>query len=154
MFGSIYPSVLGIIEDWNPKQLKSEAQYRDELLGLLREKLNQSDPLGFSKQHSIRKESGRHLADIGIDGEIGIELKHNLNTKAKVDRLYGQIDDYLKGYDSMIIVLCGKTSEEQLDYLREKVRSIPSKTIISTTNIDIIVKDGKKRKKKDPFKLF
>jgi len=124
MFGSIFPQVLEIIEEWSPKKLPSEAKYRDDLLKLLREELNRDDPLGFSEEHSIRKESGRHLADIGIDGKIGIELKYNLNTKSKVDRLFGQIDDYLKGYDSMILVLCGKTSLEHLDYLREKVRKM------------------------------
>jgi len=154
MFGSIHPEVLKIIEDWTPKKLSSEAEYRDDLLSFLRKQLNQKDPLGLLEEHSIRKESGRHLADIAIDSKIGIELKYNLNTKGKVDRLFGQIDDYLKDYESMIVVLCGNTSDQQLDYLREKIRKMPSKDMFSSSQVDIVVKDGKKRKKKDIFDLF
>ena len=155
MFGSIFPEVLRIVERWDPKKLTSEAKYRDDLLKLLRTELNKKDPFGMSEKHSIRKESGRHLADIGINNEVGIELKYNLNSKSKVDRLFGQIDDYLKGYSSMVIVLCGKTNEEQLDYLEEKVRNMPSNDLFSSNEVKIIVKNGKrKRKKKDPYSFF
>jgi len=153
MFGDLFSRVCRLVEDWQPrKKHKSEAGYRDDLLQYLRDDLNRPDPLGFSEKHSIRKESGRHLADIGIDGTVGIELKHNLKTKAETDRLFGQIDDYLKGYDSMIIVLCGKTNEDILDYLEEIVRNMPQKDIFTTTQVEIIIKNGK-RKRRDPFSI-
>lgn len=154
MFGSIFPTVLEFVEEWNPKKYTNEEKYRGDLLKVLRKNLNREDPFGFSEEHSIRKESGRHLADIAIDGKIGIELKYNLNTKTKVDRLFGQIDDYLKTYDNMLVVLCGNTSEEQLDYLREKVRKMPSRGLFSESQVEIVVKDGKGRKKRGPFDIF
>ena len=150
-----FSRVLNIIEDWMPKKkYRREAAYRDDLMAFIRKELKRGSIWGPSKKHRIRKETGRHLADIGIDGKIGIELKYNLNSKAKVDRLFGQVDDYLRGYDEMIIVLCGKTSEDSLDYLEEKIRNMPSRDMFSSTQVEIVVKDGKNRKKKDPFSLF
>lgn len=156
MFGNRFQEVVRLIEKWSPSKLTSEAKYRDDLLAYLRKNLNNDDPLGFNEKVSIRKETGRHLADIGINSEVGIELKYNLNTKAKVDRLFGQIDDYLKGYDSMCIVLCGETNEDQLDYLDEKVRKMPRDDFINTKEVRVIVKDGKKRntRKDDPLGLW
>ena len=153
MFGSIFPQVLKIIEEWSPKKFKSEAKYRDDLLKLLREELNRDDPLGFSEEHSIRKEKGESRADIGIDRKIGIELKYNLKTKSQVTKLIGQIVAHRSGYDSLIVVLCGKTSLEHLDLLREQVRKIPPRDMFYKTQVEIVVKDGKKRKK-DQFPLF
>ena len=155
MFNTIYDDVVKAVEKWSPKTLPSEAKYRDDLLAYLRKNLGKEDMLGFSEKLSIRKESGRHLADIGINNQVGVELKYNLNTKAKVDRLFGQIDDYLKGYASMVIVLCGKTSEDQLDYLEEKVRKMSPQDLFSSSSVKIIVKDGKRRKKKKaPYSIL
>ena len=152
MFNNLFSDVVQNVEKWSPKKAESEAEFRDDLMAYLRQNLAQEDLLGGREPLSIRKETGRHLADIGIDGKVGIELKYNLNTKSKVDRLFGQIDDYLTGYDSVVIVLCGKTSDDQLDYLKEKVRKMPSKDMFSSKNVEIIVKDGKKLvKKKDPL---
>jgi hypothetical protein len=138
MFGSIFPKVLDLVRGWTPKKKYSnESDYRDDLLNFLRENINRPDPLGLYGTHSIRKESGRHLADIGINGQIGIELKKDLDTKSKADRLWGQIDDYLKGYSKMIVVLCGDSNEEQFDYIKEKVRKMP-KDLFASTQIEII----------------
>lgn len=153
MFVSLFSDVVRATENWKPQKCTSEAQYRDDLLSYLRKNLKRDTLLGGEKI-SIRKESGRHLADIGIENDVGIELKYNLNTKAKVDRLFGQIDDYLKGYNSVVIVLCGKTSDDHLDYLEEKVIKMPSKDMFSQNQIKVIVKDGKKKQKtKDPFNI-
>jgi len=46
----------------------------------------------------IKKEAGRSLAYIGIDDEIGIELNRNLKRKSQINRLVGQIVDYLGAY--------------------------------------------------------
>ena len=88
--------------DWN---MKEERQYRDDLLTFLNKSLK--------KNHRIKSEDGRGLADIGIDDEIGIELKLNLEGKSEVDRLLGQMVRYVlgkKSYDKVIIVLLGKVS--------------------------------------------
>jgi len=50
--------------------------------------------LGPTRTHPVKKESERHLADIGIDEDIGVELKLNLRSKAQMDRLEGQVSGY------------------------------------------------------------
>lgn len=153
MFDSVYPKILSLVEKWSPKKFSKETEYRDDLLKYLRNNMNQKDPFGITGEVSIRKESGRSLADIGVERRVGIELKYNVNTKSKVDRLFGQMDDYLKEYENMIVVLCGKTSEESLDYLNEKVRRMP-RDLFSQKEIKIIIKDGKKKHaSKNPFDL-
>ncbi len=96
-----------IKNEWEPDwSLSEETAYRDDLIEFLDKKLN--------KAHLIRKEDGRHLADIGIDKKIGIELKLNLSSKKEVDRLIGQVQGYLDDYDAILIALLGKTSPETI----------------------------------------
>ena len=142
MFNSVFSDVVRLIKKWSPQKYEKEDQYRDDLIVYLRKNIMSEDFLGGSEKHNIRKESGRHLADIGIDNKVGVELKYNLNTKAKVDRLFGQIDDYLKGYESMVIVLCGETNEDHLDYLEEKLKKMPTKDMFSSNEIEIIIKNS------------
>lgn len=85
--------------DWN---MREERQYRDDLIGFLDKHLN--------KTHRIRPEDGRGLADIGIDGKIGIELKLDLHSKSEINRLTGQVQDYLEDYEEVLVVLIGKVS--------------------------------------------
>ena len=89
--GSLFDDVFQTISDWNPKaEYSTESKYRDDLIAFLRENLNPendvySSPIwGFdsSRHHFLKKEAGRSLADIGIDDEIGIELKRNLKRKS------------------------------------------------------------------------
>jgi len=131
---SLFYDILQIIKDWNPKaKYSTESKYRDDLIRCLRKNLNHPGNCVFdspiwgsdsSRQHLIKKEAGRSLADIGIDNEIGIELKRNLKTKSQINRLVGQVVDYLGGYFYVIIVLCGHTEQEAVDVLEHNLRRI------------------------------
>ncbi len=99
--------------DWN---MREERQYRDDLIGFLDKHLN--------KTHRIRPEDGRGLADIGIDGKIGIELKLNLHSKSEINRLTGQVQDYLEDYEKVLVVLLGKVSQgviRDVEYSMQKL---------------------------------
>ncbi len=134
MLGSLFDDVLQTIKDWNPRaEYSTESKYRDDFLVFLRKSLNPSgsgavcSPIwGFdsSRYHFIKKEAGRSLADIGIDDEIGIELKRNLKRKSQINRLVGQVVDYLGGYSYVIIVLCGHANQEAVDVLKYNLRRI------------------------------
>ncbi|MCW4034805.1 MAG: hypothetical protein NWF03_05520 [Candidatus Bathyarchaeota archaeon] len=134
MAGNLFEDVLQTIENWNPKdQYTTETKYRDDLLLFLRQRLNQSESSIFSsplwnssnsRQHLIKKEAGRSLADIGIDNKIGIELKRNLKRKSQINRLVGQVVDYLDGYSHVIIVLCGQPEQEAVEVLKHNLRRI------------------------------
>jgi hypothetical protein len=63
------------------EKYSKENGYRDDLSEFIRKKLNsQQNIFGPPEEHLIRPESGRHLADIGIDESSGIELKRNLKS--------------------------------------------------------------------------
>lgn len=127
MFGGTFNEVLRIIEEWQPtKDYRSEAGYRDNLLVFIRKELKRGSIWGPPERHRIRKESGRHLVDIGIDEKIGIELKRKLNTQGKLDRLVGQIRRFMREYKFLVIVLCGHVNKEILDDLRYEFKEYSS----------------------------
>ena len=125
--------VLETISNWTPKSnYPTEHKYRDDLITFLRKTIN-SEPLPpqsaiwgieHSGHHFIKKESGRSLADIGIDDEIGIELTRNLRHKSQINRLVGQVVDYLSGYSSVIIVLCGTATPVSVDILKHNLKRV------------------------------
>ena len=170
MVGDLFSIVLQAVREWTPKaEYTRESKYRDDLLRFLRKKLNYSendvldspiwDSYSYGQYHLIKKEAGRSLADIGIDNKIGIELKLNLRNKSQIDRLVGQVVDYLSGYCCVIIILCGHTKQEAADVLRHNLRKINTQ---STTPfgqekiIRIVSKDKSKNpiKTKNPLALF
>jgi len=131
---SFFYEVLQTIHDWNPQsRYSTERKYRDDLLAFLQQELNHSGGSEFSSSiwgsdysgpHFIKKEAGRGLADIGIDDEIGIELKLNLRQKTQINRLVGQVVDYLSAYSCVIIVLCGHTEDEAVGVLKYNLKRI------------------------------
>ena len=144
MFDSTFEDVVKFINSWKPKRgFTKETQYRDDLLAYLRNVLNKPSPWDFGpgKKHKILKETGRSLADIGIDDNIGIELKYNMNTKAKADRLFGQIESYSRSYRDIIVLLCGQTNENQLSYFESKISNLkPRSDLFYESRIKIIPK--------------
>ena len=166
---SLFDNVLQIIKDWNPKaKYSTESKYRDDLIRCLRKNLNHpgncvfDSPIwGFdsSGQHLIKKEAGRSLADIAIDDEIGIELKLNLKRKSQINRLVGQVVDYLSAYSYVIIVLCGHAEQEAVGVLKHNLKRIvrsSSSPFGQEKLIRIVSKDisQKPRKTKNPFALL
>ncbi len=163
---NLFNNVFQAIKEWNPQAgYSNERKYRDDLLAFLQEKLNGpggsvfSSPIwGFdhSAHHFIKKEAGRGLADIGIDDEIGIELKLNLKQKSQINRLVGQVVDYLSSYSYVIIVLCGHAKLEAVGVLKHNLERIvrSSDSLFGQEKlIRIVSKDGsqKTRRTKKPL---
>ena len=155
--GSLFDDVLQTISDWNPKaEYSTENKYRNDLLAFLRENLNSgsdafSSPiwgLNHSGHHFIKKEARRSLADIGIDDEIGIELKRNLKRKSQINRLVGQVVDYLSEYSCVIIVLCGHAEQEAVDIVKHNLKRIlrSSSSLFGQEKLIRIVSKGKSQK--------
>jgi hypothetical protein len=166
---NLFDNVLQAINEWNPQAgYSTERKYRDDLLEFLQEKLNGSEGSVFSSpiwgfdhsgRHFIKKEAGRGLADIGIDDEIGIELKFNLKQKSQIDRLVGQVVDYLSAYSYVIIVLCGHPKQEAIGVLKHNLRRIvrSSDSLFGQEKfIRIFSKDGshKTRKTRKPLAVI
>ncbi len=125
MFENLSDIVLRAVKEWTPKEsYPNEGKYRDDLAEFLRSKLNRKEDVlfgfGTPEKHLVQREDGRGFADIGIDGKIGIELKLNLAHKSHIDRLIGQVDGFLSSYSYVIVVLCGRTSQETIDKLQHR----------------------------------
>ena len=124
---SLFEDTISIIKNWTPeKQYSDEKGYHDDLIDVIREEINQVNNTIFGRQNrvSVTKENGRSLCDIGINREIGIELKKDLNSKSKVDRLVGQIQGFKKDYQDLIIVLVGKTDKESLEGIKDRISDL------------------------------
>lgn len=153
MFESTFDLVMRAIKQWVPeKQYSTESKYRDDLIEFLRKRLKSREEgilgLSSSEQHLIRKEAGRHLADIGIDEKIGIELKLNLKKQSQLDRLCSQVRRFLREYSYLIVVLCGDTDQEKLDALRYEFREYTKPSLLAEKVVKIIPKSKSKGSKK------
>jgi len=91
-----------LLSGWKPKNCDNEKQYENSLYDYLHSHL---ESIQVTKQFS----KGRTSADIMVGNAIVIELKHNLKTTAKYQRLLGQIMEYKTWEESIFIVLCGET---------------------------------------------
>lgn len=157
-FDTLFGDTVSIIKNWEPeKEYNNEIEYRNDLLDLLRKKINsiQNPILGNQNRISVTKEDGRGLCDIGIDRKIGIELKKDLKKKSQVDRLAGQILLFKKDYHDLIIVLVGKTDPEGLETLKVSIDSLSSNSsnygLNQALRIKIIDKGSQIKKiKKEP----
>lgn len=156
LLGNIFNEVYSAIQNWRPQQFSKEIDYRNGLVLFLRKALNQPNYLGASNNFNIQTESGRHLCDIGINRRIGIELKLDLKTKSQADRLFGQVDGFLDDYvEGVIIVLCGKTDMQQVDYLKNKLSKYSQPTIYGGKIVRIIAKSSQspKQQPRSPFEI-
>jgi len=114
---------------------------------------------GPPRTHLVKKESGRHLADIGIDEDIGVELKLNLRKKAEMDRLEGQVSGFTREYSCIIVVLCGEVSEEIVEELKYRFKrsygNVGFGLGLQGPRVEIVRKDEawiKRGKKKTSYK--
>ncbi|MGB1119790.1 MAG: hypothetical protein ACPGYR_04780 [Chitinophagales bacterium] len=103
-----YNMLLQSIEDWEPKDCNREKDYQESLYLKLHSDLGD---ISVRKEHVING----YKIDILVDENYLIELKHNLNGKGKLQRLYGQLINYLDasngnwdGTSSIFVVVCGE----------------------------------------------
>lgn len=127
----LYKRTLETVQKWEPeKEYSRETEYRDDLIKSLRGSLTKRTALiniaGEAEERvKIIPESGRGLCDIGIEKEVGIELKRNLNSMSRVDRLMGQIQRFLDEYSTgVIILLVGKTGCKAYEQVLDGVKNM------------------------------
>ena len=162
MFGSLFEDTIRIIKRWNPgKKFSNEKGYSNDLTNFLRYEFNENQSpltLGIPSRVSVIKEDGRGLCDIAINRKIGIELKKELKSKSQIDRLAGQIIDYKKDYQNIIIVLVGTTKKAALESLKDKIFDLTKNDIGLGFNqgsiIKVIDKASEPNKRKKPSSPF
>jgi hypothetical protein len=81
------------------------------------------DELGdvqVTKQYAV----GRTAADIVVGEKVIIELKHNLNATSKLQRLFGQLEQYRAWTGPVIVLLTGDTEPNLRKELKRKLKEI------------------------------
>lgn len=109
-------AVVDVIRRWEPGDCKTEKEYERSLYAFLHDVFGD---LQVTKQYA----QGRVRADLCVAGKVILELKNNLDTTAKYQRLVGQIAEY-KNWNGRIVILLTGTTEpnlrKQLDKFVEK----------------------------------
>lgn len=122
-FANPFEHVKKLVDEWNPSKCKTEKAFENSLIEFLQENLEGKDVV---KQYGI----GRSKVDIGVDKKVFIELKKDLDTTAKLQRLLGQMDLYSKDLDNLLVVVCGKTDKNIEKSLREKVKDMDNSDLM------------------------
>ncbi len=108
-------SIEGLIEDWKPKNCKTEKDYEKSLFEFLRGRLHED--ISIIKQYG----TGRSIVDLVIEEEVAIEIKANLKSTAAIARLLGQVDIMLDRFEKIFVVLCGDNDSELVKILESKL---------------------------------
>lgn len=113
-------AVTSLLEKWRPRNCKTEKDFEKSLYKYLNENLGN---IQITPQYA----QGRVRADLLIGKSVIVELKTDLNSTAKYQRLIGQLTEYSEWKGRIIILLTGQTDpnlRKQLDEYVTKQSSI------------------------------
>lgn len=101
---------LHLLNNWKPKNCKTEAQYKNSLKKYLDKELF-SDKIYVSTEHGLAiSRVDLVVGQANPYRDIAIEIKFNLKDSSQFDRLKGQIHTYVTAkFKHIFIVLTGKT---------------------------------------------
>lgn len=128
-------AVVSLLDRWRPRNCKSEKDYENSLYKYLHAELGD---IQITKQYA----KGRIRADLVIGTKIIVELKYNLDTTAKYQRLIGQLVDYKEWEGSVVILLTGETDpnlRKQLNEYIEKQKGLLDYTVVGILTADRVV---------------
>lgn len=116
LFDDIFDEVGKVIKSWKPRGCKTEKDYEKRLIQKLEKEL---------PKRNIQKQigSGRQRVDIVVDDKLAIEIKKDLDSTGAYHRLIGQLDQYLKKWSEVFVVLCGETDRDMHKSLQKYANS-------------------------------
>lgn len=100
-------TVATIIKQWNPGECTTEKEFEKSLVKELQEKLK-------GKKIITQYGSGKQKVDIVVQDELPIEIKKDITSNAVLQRLLGQIEQYLVNWKYLLLVVCGDISPDYL----------------------------------------
>jgi hypothetical protein len=114
-------NLTSLIEAWEPGALASERQFQDSLLHFIRENVPTDCRVEREYRHSgTTTDIFVHWNGLVFKGEVFLEVKRNLNKKAILDRLVGQVESLEPGKRDIVVVLVGDTDRALLGRLKAK----------------------------------
>ena len=97
-------ALTALLDKWRPRKCETEKDYETSLYTFLHKELE-------DRQITKQSGKGRFHADLVIDDKFIIEIKHNLDTTAKYQRLKGQVMEYKEWTGKVILLLIGKADQ-------------------------------------------
>jgi hypothetical protein len=108
--------VTSLMDKWRPRGCKTEKDFENSLYKFLHEHL---DTIQITKQYA----RCRIRADLVVGDDVIVELKHNLNTTAKYQRLTGQLIEYKEWKGQIVILLTGEVDPNLRKQLKGFIES-------------------------------
>ncbi len=122
-----------IIKQWQPNGCSTEKDFEKSLVNELQQKLQ-------NKKIITQYGSGKQKVDIVVQDEVPIEIKKDIKSNAVLQRLIGQIEQYLVNWKYLLLVVCGEIMPDYLmmleDYAKKKT------DFMGDNRIYIIVKNN------------
>jgi hypothetical protein len=111
---------MGLLKEWSPKEYKSEGEYEKDLYAYLHDNF---DGVEVTRQHG----SSRSRVDLCVGRKVYIELKKDLDSTAKLQRLLGQLQLYAnEKWECVIVVVVGKADQNLLKQAEQGVKKLGS----------------------------
>ncbi|MFA4663348.1 hypothetical protein [Pyrococcus kukulkanii] len=137
------PDVIDILFDFEPETVRDEEDLEKQLYQYLRARLG---------SHVVRQYPvGDQKIDIAIDGRIGIEVKIAEN-RSKLQRLVGQVLDYVEYFDEVIAVILDVGAGVDIDSYIKKLRQLGAEVVVLEGSIrrkgrfrEIIIQDARRK---------
>lgn len=107
-----------LLEKWRPRKFENEKEFEQSLQAFLRREL--PDDIDVTPQYA----QGRFRADVRVGKDVVIEIKYNLDTTSKLQRLIGQVEAYEEWKGLIFLVLVGKADPD----LKSQLTSFLKKT--------------------------
>ena len=108
-------TIVSIIEKWKPRKCRTEKDFEKSLYSYLEKEL---EDIQITRQYA----KGRIRADIVVDDVVIIELKNNVDSTAKYQRLVGQLSEYKEWNGNIVVLLTGKTDSNLKRQLTQRVK--------------------------------
>ena len=123
----LLPGLVRLVENWEPGLLETETAYRDSMLKFFRNAVPEDCRVEREYRH------GGTTTDIFISwkgllfsSDVFVEIKRNLQKKARFDRLVGQLEGLEPGKRKILLVLVGNTDEGLLGRLKTRYAEFTS----------------------------
>ncbi len=107
-----FGEVCKVIKSWKPKGCKTEKEFEKSLLRKLQKELK-------GKKIQAQYGSGRQRIDIVVDDKVPIEVKKDIKDTSALQRLIGQMEQYFKKWEGLVLVICGNIEQDHLKELKE-----------------------------------
>lgn len=137
------PDILDLLEDFQPETVRDEEDLEKQLYQFLRARLGSS----VKRQYPV----GDQKIDIAIEDSVGIEIKI-AESRSKLQRLVGQVLDYVEYFDEVIAVILDVGANVDIDSYIKKLRQLGAEVVVLEGDIkrkgrsrEIIIKDARRR---------